>query len=318
VERPAALFLTSGRDVTIRNIHVKDAASWAVVPTEIDGLTVADVDIDSTVPEGRDGLDVIDSDDVLVERVNVTSDDDAICFKSHPTTSAQGTPSDGVDGAVVRLSSVGTSVRANGVKFGTASHGAFRDVVVEEVLVKNTRNGGLVITAVDGGIVSNITFRRITVDQTKRALFVVLGRRVWVDPEGVAHPAEDPRWVSGLRFEDVTATRIAEELPSNHLGNGSAISGTRESTGVTAKLYDVLLSDVRIGLARGGTATPTEPREYAGEYPESTYWTTLRPYGFFLRHADGVRVRASSATVPDPRGRPMTAASDVVGMVTTP
>ncbi|MFC7549150.1 glycoside hydrolase family 28 protein [Plantactinospora sp. GCM10030261] len=310
--RPVGMWLARGSDVTIRNVHVTDAAMGAIVPNEIDGLVIADVDIDSNIEAERDGIDVTDSDNVLIERVNAFTDDDAICFKSHRTANDPASPSLGVHGAVVRLSTVGGSTRANGVKFGTASHGAFHDIVVEDVLVKRTKNAGIVITAVDGATVSNLSFRRITIDQTKRAFFVVLGRRVWVDPEGVPHPSPDPRWVSGLRFEDITATRVSHELPSNHLGNGSAMSGTREATGVTYKLYDLLFSNVRISLANGGTAQPTEPREYAGEYPESTYWTTLAPYGFFYRHVDGLTVRGSSATVPDPRGRPMTSTSDVV------
>lgn len=52
-----------------------------------------------------------------------------------------------VDGATVRLSTVGRSERANGVKFGTASVGPFRNVVVEDVLVKHTGVGTNVATA---------------------------------------------------------------------------------------------------------------------------------------------------------------------------
>ncbi|HEX6685097.1 MAG TPA: glycosyl hydrolase family 28 protein [Candidatus Limnocylindrales bacterium] len=310
--RPAALFLTSGSDITVRGVHVKDAAVWAVVPAEVDGLTIADVDIDSRYVGHRDGIDVVDSHDVLIERVNVNTDDDAICFKSHTTTLAEGSPSRGVDGALVRLSTVGGSVRANGVKFGTASAGAFRNVVVEDVLVKRTNNSGLVVTNVGGAIVHNLTFRRITIDQAKRALFVLLGRSIWTDSSGMPHSVE-PKWVAGLRFEDVTATRLAEALPSNHLGNGSAMSGSFESaTGVTYRLYDILLSNVRLSLAKGGNATPTEPIEYTGNYPESTYWTTLGVYGFFFRHITGLTVVNSQATVPDPNGRVETMLRDVL------
>jgi polygalacturonase len=311
---PVGMFLARGRHVTIRNIHVKDTATWNVVPTEITGLTVADVDIDNDIVGTRDGIDVVDSDDVLIERVSVVSDDDSISFKSHPTSTAQvqpDSPSHGVDGAVVRLSTVAASTRANGVKFGTASHGAFRDVVVEDMLVKNITIGALVITAVDGAIVHNITFRRITVDRTKRAIFVLIGRRIWVDGTGLPHPALAPKWISGLRFEDITATAIAHGQPPNHLGNAIAMSGTAEPTS-TAKLYDILVSNSRFTLAAGGTATPAEPAEYDGRYPEAWHWTTLRAYGAFLRHVNGIALRGVSYSVPDSHGRPATDFRNVV------
>jgi hypothetical protein len=310
---PAGIFLARGRNITLRNIHVKDTATWNIVPTEVTGLRITDVDVDNDVVGTRDGIDVVDSDDVLVERVAVYSDDDAICFKSHATDTGQvepGSPSYGVDGAVVRLSTVGASTRANGVKLGTAGHGAFRDIVVEDMLVKNIHIGALVVTAVDGGIVNSITFRRITVDGTKRAIFVLIGRRVWTDGAGVAHPALDPKWVSGLRFEAIAATRIAEGQPGNHLGNAVAMSGTTRP-GTTATLYDILVSGSRFALASGGTARPAEPDEYDGRYPEAWYWTNLNAYGAFLRHIGGITLRDVSFTVPDPRGRPATDIRDV-------
>jgi polygalacturonase len=281
------------------------------VPAEIEKLTIADVDVDSTLLGHRDGIDIVDSHDVLIERVSVMSDDDAICFKSHDIA-APGAPSRGIDGAVVRLSTVGASVRANGIKFGTASSGAFRNVVVEDMLVKNTNNAAIAIANVDGAVVSNIAFRRITIVSTKRAIFVLVGRRISVDDLGNKHSVE-PKWISGLRLEDITATQISDELPREHLGNGSAISGSAESSGIAYKVYDVLVSNVSLSLARGGNARQTEPSEYEGGYPEATLWTTLPAYGFFYRHIDGVTVRNSKATVPDPRGRPEVMTRNVTG-----
>ncbi|MFY1689641.1 glycosyl hydrolase family 28 protein [Plantactinospora sp. WMMB782] len=310
---PAAVYLARGADVTVRDIHLRDSGAWGLVPTEIDGLTIADVDIDSSIVGGRDGIDIVDSHDVLVERVAVFADDDAICFKTHPTDSAQvepDSPSHGVRGAVVRLSTVGASTRANGVKLGTASHGMFQGIVVEDVLVKNVTIGALVITAVDGGAVHDVTFRRITVDRTRRAVFVLLGRRVWVDGAGVPHPALDPRWVSGLRFEDIVATGIADGRPANHLGNAALLSGTQEAGG-TAGIYDVLLDDIRFDLLSGGSAAPVEPDEYDGRYPEAWHWTAPPGYGWYLRHIDGVTVRNVTASVPDPNGRPVSVLRNV-------
>jgi polygalacturonase len=73
----------------------------AVVPTEVDGLLVGDVNVVNNIYGGRDGIDPVDDHRALIERVNVWSDDDSICFKSYSSV--------GVDDATLRLSTVGHS-----------------------------------------------------------------------------------------------------------------------------------------------------------------------------------------------------------------
>ena len=287
--RPVLMYLTRGRNISVRNVQVEDAAAWGIVPADVDGLVIADVNIDSNLYANRDGIDIVDSHAVLVERVNVWSDDDAICFKSYSTR--------GVDGAVVRLSTVGHSERANGVKFGTQSTGAFRNVTVEDVLVKHVDKAAVAVTAVDGAVVHDLSFRRITVDHALRAFFVLLGRRTG--------SSSSPRWVSGLRFESVTATGLDEP---------SALSGQR-SDGVTHRLYDILISDVHQVVAGGARSVPDDPAEYSGAYPESTFFAgSASPpaQGYFLRHIDMVTIRDATTTAQRADVRPQVALSDVL------
>jgi hypothetical protein len=284
--RPTLMYLTKGRNISVRNVTVRNAAAWAIVPAEADGVLIADVNIDSNLYANRDGIDVIDSRGVLVERVNVWSDDDSICFKSFTT---------GVDGALVRLSTVGHSERANGVKFGTESRGSFRNVVIEDVLVKNVDKAALTIASVDGATIFNITFRRITVDHALRLFFVLTGQR--------AESPNPPGPVSGVHFESITATGLS--APS--LATGQYLNGA------TYRLYDVLLSDVHQATPGGVRSIPGEPAEYAGLYPESSLLSgegSLPAYGYFLRHVDGVTLSATSTDPKRPDVRQHVALSD--------
>jgi hypothetical protein len=289
VTRPILIFLAKGRNVSVRNVHVRNAAAWAIVPADIDGALIADVTIDNNLYANRDGIDIVDSHRVLVERVSVWSDDDAICFKSYSAK--------GVDGAVVRLSTVGHSERANGVKFGTESVGAFRNVVVEDVLIKHVDKSAITVTSVDGGVVSNLTFRRVTVDAALRAFFVLLGKR--------STATGRPGSMSGIRFESIAGTRLAEP---------SAVSG--QSPADTAhKLYDILISDVHQSVSGGVRVMPGEPGEYTGAYPESSFLTgATRPpaHGYFVRHVDGVTIRNATTTVERQDVRPLVALRNVV------
>jgi hypothetical protein len=280
VVRPSVLFLSKGRDISVRDLSVRDAAAWGIVPSEVTGLLIADVNIDSNLYANRDGIDLLDTRQVLVERVSVWSDDDAICFKSYAS---------GVDGAVVRLSTVGHSERANGVKFGTASAGGFRNVLVEDVLVKDVDKAALTIISVDGATIANLTFRRITIADALRTFFVLRGKRT--------ESTRPPGPVSGLRFEDITAVGMAEP----------AVASGERLNGSTYGLYGILVAGVRQTVPGGATQIPAEPGEYTGAYPESTFLsrsTEPPAYGYYFRYATGVTVRDSTSIPRQPDARP--------------
>jgi hypothetical protein len=291
VVRPTLMFLTKGMNISVRDVHVKNAAAWAIVPAEVKGVVIADVTIDSNLFANRDGIDVVDCEAVLIERVSVWADDDAICFKSFEKA---------VDGVVVRMATVGRSQRANGVKFGTESFGAFRNVVVEDVLVKHVDKAAIMVTAVDGAVVNNLTFRRVTIDDALRTFFVLLGKR--------SQAKSSPRWISGLRFEGITT--------SGQVREPSAVSG--QSLGdKTYRVYDVLVSGLRQTVAGGERAVPGDPAEYAGGYPESTFLARnpkSPAYGIYLRHSDGVTIRGATTVTAKPDVRQPVAFSDVLNL----
>jgi hypothetical protein len=279
IYRPQLLLPMASSNVSIRNVYVTNSAAWGIVPVQVDGLLIADVNLNSDLYANRDGLDITDSDNVLVERTTVWSDDDSICFKSY--TSA------GVDDATVRLSTVAHSTRANGLKLGTSSVGAFRDVSMEDVLVKHTKMASITVTVVDGAVARNISFRRITEDGGRRAFFVMLGRR-----SSATDPGVTPRWASGIRLEDIIGTNLVEP---------SLLAG--EALDRTYRIYDTLISNVHTTVA-GGQSIVGEPPEWDHvnhPYPESSLWSASTPpllpaYGLYLRHADGVRIRDFMAT----------------------
>ncbi|GAA2628922.1 hypothetical protein Adu01nite_64750 [Paractinoplanes durhamensis] len=292
--RPTLLAPMSGRDISIRNVYLRNSAAWAVMPVQVDGLLIADVNLDSDLKYNRDGIDVVDSSNVLIERTTVWADDDAICLKSNTVA--------GVNHVTVRQSTVARSTRANGLKLGTASFGAFRDVAMEDVLVKHTDKGAITVNVTDGGVAAQLAFRRITVDGSRLAYFVLLGRRT-ADRTNPPLPA----WASGVRLEDITATHLVE--PS--IVTGQIIDGT------TYRVYDVLVSNVRTAVPGGVTKIPAEPIEYRGEYPESSLWTAtgygiLPVYGHFFRHIDGLTVRGAETVPTSADARPAIGLRDVL------
>jgi polygalacturonase len=300
--RPALLFLTKGHDVSVRNVTLLDAGFWNTVLAEDQGVLLADLNVDSDIPGNRDGIDLVDVHDSLIERVNVWSEDDAICFKSYNAAV-------GVDTATLRFATVGHTY-ANGVKFGTPSNGAFQHVDVEDVLVKHTgedepqhqpeartKQSAITVTNVGGGVVSDVAYRRITVDDAMRTFFVLLGQRTGVTAL--------PKLISGIEFSDVTAARLRE--PS--VVSGQPINGT------TYRVYNVLIATVQQTVPGGRTSMPPVPPEYSGYYPEGRIWSGPKSppaSGLYFRHVDGVIIRDSISTPTQSDVRPFVGCTDVL------
>jgi hypothetical protein len=309
--RPAGLFLTTGRNVSVRNVSITDTGMWTFVPAEIDGLVIADVNIDNNLVANRGGTETVDCHNVLIERLNVWGDDDAIVFKSYaggPANGIPGVPDDqrpfGVDNVTVRLSTVGRSERANGIKFGTASHGAFANVVVEDVHVKNVYHSGIVVEAIDGAAVSNLTFRRITMHGVGEPIFLLNGRR--------AEFAGPPRYIDTVRFEDISGGVRLTPIANDHdrRRNGSAISGQTDG-GTSYRIYSLLFSNVDLTVEGGQASALPDPPEYTGVYPEAWMWKPPS-YGYFFRHVNGLTMRDSSTTVAKPDVRQQIELRDVI------
>ena len=100
----------------------------------------------------------------------------------------------------------------------------------------------------------------------------------------------------------------------NHLGTTALLTGSYETSSPitepgapnpprTFRIYDVLLSNVRLDLAAGGEAAVSDPAsEYNGDYPEAWNWRRLKPYGYYVRHVDGLTMRDVRATARRPGG----------------
>jgi hypothetical protein len=80
-QRPHALELNGCTSVEVDGVTFINGAFWTVHPVYCTGVHVHDVTIVSTVGNG-DGIDPDGSADVLIERVSITTADDAIAIKS--------------------------------------------------------------------------------------------------------------------------------------------------------------------------------------------------------------------------------------------
>src|SRR5579885_2017915 len=73
--RPMAIYIAQSSNVVIQGINVINAGMWGVVNLETDHVTVRGLHIHSPFGPTRDGIDIVDCHDVLVENNEIYSED---------------------------------------------------------------------------------------------------------------------------------------------------------------------------------------------------------------------------------------------------
>ena len=283
------------RNVRVDGVTMKAPGRWTLYLQECVDCVVRGVTIYGHANFNNDGID-IDAKNVLVENCVIDSDDDAICPKSN-------NPDFICENVEVRNCVLASN--CNFIKFGTASHGGFRNCYIHDctlrpcaesrfrkwnetgdipgwrrrrgplpgVTDKTTGIAAVALEMVDGGVMENIRVSNITFDDggVQTPVLVRLGRRrVKPGVESVLRNCT----IENLRGR--SASLIASSI--------TGVPGLRPS-GITLRNFDLTLKG---GGMASDAAEPVDEAEQS--YPENRMFGTMLPaYGFYVRHADGVR-----------------------------
>ena len=286
-QRPMAIFTALSSDVAIEGVTVRNAATWAVVNLEVARLVIRGITIDSPHGPTHDGIDVVDGHDVLIEDNTITAGDDGICLKSGSAT--------GLRDVVVRRNRILGAGVANGLKLGTATVGPMRHIVFEDIAIANAQAAAMAIESVDGGEVSDVSFRRVTLSDVGTPVFMLLGAR---GKAGVGA-------IHDIRFETIRGERLRSPWGALLSGAPADAAGRHDLDAITFK--DIAIAWRGAGDATGphvfgsGPADAARFPAYAGGYPDAKFiFATptakaevidyaLPGYAFFVRDARGVR-----------------------------
>jgi hypothetical protein len=267
-ERPSGILLVGCDRSKIQNIAVKDAGMWTIPLVECDGLYMRDVNVSSCWFPNRDGIDLCDCHDVLVENSCFSADDDSVCFKSGHDRRC--------DNIMIRQMMI-ISVMANAVKFGTFSYGGFTNCIIRDCIIKDTRHCAMCVEIVDGGIAKNIRFERIEVKDAGSAFFIILGDRGNIPAWGTHRIGS----IEEIYFEDV----YVENLLFNY---GSYISGVKKDGG-QHNVRNISFKNIKAEFRGRLEKKPADPPEYtANIYPECDMFKHLPASAYYLRHTEGV------------------------------
>jgi Glycosyl hydrolases family 28 len=314
--RPQVIQFMNCNNVQITDITVKNSACWVQTYVLCENLTISKIRVESDAYWNNDGIDIVDCRKVRITDCDINCADDGICLKSylgyiyykHPTI--QYCDSIYIGNCRIRSS-------ASAVKFGTASFGGFKNVVIENIKVYDTFRSAIAVEMMHGGILENITVDHILAKNTGNAIFIRLGeqhrpagslKNVVLRNMKVDVPFERPDYAYELR---------GPELPFFHNVFPSSITGLPGHP-----VENITLENIKITYpGRGNFAYANLPisrlqtiPELPAKYPEFSMFGELPAWGLYVRHASGLTMRNVRIKIKAPDYRPAMVFDDVKGL----
>ncbi|MEQ8910274.1 MAG: glycosyl hydrolase family 28 protein [Vicingaceae bacterium] len=286
--RPQLIEMVDCQNVEVIDVKLKSAASWVQSYYKCSQLRLDNVTVDSDTYWNNDGIDIIDCQNVQITNCNINASDDGICIKSY------GRPWHGspfVDSLYIANCKVRSS--ASAVKFGTASHGGFRNVKVENIKVFDTFRSALALESYGNGFLENFEIDNIKAKNTGNALFIRIGK---VNKDGKAGTLKNIS-ITNMKVEvpfeipDLDYRIRGPHPPYFHNVFPASITGLPEQA-----VENVTLENIQItypGRANKAFANLPLSRlddvpEQAEIYPEFSMFGELPAWAFYVRHVNGI------------------------------
>lgn len=281
--RPQNIYFKGCKNVHIQGIILKDPASWNQQYDQCKNLVIENITVDSKSYWNNDGVDIVDCDSVIVRNCYFDAADDGVCLKSHSA-----------DFICRNVNIYNNTIRtsANGIKFGTASNGGFKNIKIVNNTVFDTYRSAITFAAVDGGIVEDIVVDSLRSINTGNVIFLIIGERKKGKKGKINNIS-----ISNV-YAEVPATKAdagynyegpVEDLPRNI--SPASIVGMPD-----VSITNVTLKNIEIHYPGGGNPRYAKVGlnelekipELPANYPEFSMFKELPAWGFYVRHAKGI------------------------------
>jgi len=283
--RPKLFFISNCENILVEGLQLKNSACWGLSFDLCKNLTLKYLNLENRAYWNNDGIDVTDSKKVLISNCFINSADDGICLKSYHVGSYNDD---------VKISDCEIISSASAVKFGTASWGGFKNIVVRNIKVKDTFRSAIAIECVDGGDVDNVLVENIHAENTGNALFIRLGHRYNEKPGTLKNVTIRNMYVD-IPFgrPDVNYDMRGPSLSFFHNPIPSSITGIpgHYVENVTLENIEVFAPGrASKGMAYIPSYKISQIPENISKYPEFSMFGELPAYGIFVRHVKGLKM----------------------------
>ena len=312
-KRPENIHFYKCEGIVIRDILLKDPGCWNQQYDKCRDILVERVHVDAKSYWNNDGIDIVDSSDVIIRDCFFDAADDVYCFKSHSN--------DGVSENILVENCVGRS-SANGIKFGTYTRGKFKNFKFKNIKIYDTYRSAITIATVDGATIEDVEIDGIESIHTGNPIFLRTGTR---------HTRDDQK----AYLKNIVIKNMYAEVPLDKPDAGYSYEGPVEDLprnvlpsiiygNPNIKIENVRLENIEIvypGHAdpeyayRGSSKEELDTiPEMETSYPEFSNWKELPAWGFYIRHADGIVFDNVKITVDGEDYRPAIVTDDVNGL----
>jgi polygalacturonase len=285
--RPKLIEFINCDDISIKNITVKNGLCWVQNYKNCSNMVIDGIRVESTTYWNNDGIDLVDCKNVKLTNSFINAADDGICLKSED-------PKGSCENIYIANCTIRSS--ASAFKLGTASYGGFKKITVRDIHVYDTFRSAIALESVDGAVLEDIDIRNVTAKNTGNAIFIRLGQR-----NNKADPGKARRIYIG---------NVKAEVPSGKPDQGYPTEGPAvryphnvfpsSITGIPGyNVQDVILENIEITYGGGakketaqfGLDSLDKVTENIAGYPEFSMFGELPAWGFYVRHADGIKIK---------------------------
>lgn len=294
-DRPSILAFVGSKNITVSNITLVDPACWTQVYIESDSITIKNIKVHTgNLTPNRDGIDIVDCHQVLIEDCGIKSEDDGICFKSG---SEYGCKNIVVRNCVIDKLNVNAG---NCFKLGTDGLGSFMNFDVSGLTLKNAhQNSAMVIESMDGAVIGNINISNCEISHSGQAIFMLLADRKRTVPDRKKRIGS----ISNVHFKNISGKDFTKQYPS-------IITGIKGHN-----IQNVTFENLNFKLKGGIKSTQQTVMEYDGKYPEGSKFGNTNANAFYIRHTDDVQFINCTFSVEQQDARPWLVKENVKNML---
>lgn len=268
-DRPFLIRIVNSSKLKMQDIHIRQAAAWAVHLFQSHDIIINNVDIYNHANKNNDGIDIDSSYDITITNTKVNSEDDAICIKA---TSPLPTYN-------VKVSNCDIKSDWGAIKFGTESMGDFYNIDIRDCKIHDNKGGGIKLLSMDGANIYNIVIDNIEMENVDMPIFIRLGERLRTYRDVEQRPVGS---INNVVISNIKATTMGLKNSRVSPPAGILITGTPNH-----KIGSLQLKNIDIQLPGGGLTTHVvEVPEDETRYPEFSFFGVLPAYGMYARHIE--------------------------------
>ncbi|WP_311947514.1 glycoside hydrolase family 28 protein [Mucilaginibacter terrae] len=156
--RPHLLTIVGGKNIRIRDLHIRNSAYWTVHLIGCDDVAIDNITLlNSLKVRNSDGIDLDHSKNVRISNSYIESGDDCICFKNRREYEEFGACEN------ITVTNCTMTSRSCAIKIGSENMDRISNILINNCIVTKS-NRGIGIQNRDEGTVSDVIFSNIIVD----------------------------------------------------------------------------------------------------------------------------------------------------------